>query len=272
MGRRWYAAVGASARVVRSQQGMDDTVALAEIMVGTLAVLAVVTTAIILWLRSAPSRARRAALATFDGLARRFGVPVAPGAADVLPWLQIAGPYGTRVTVRAELVGGTDDLNPEPGAWLRIALVVLLWVVAGVFMILIALAGGLPSSVRTQPNATGGSISGGIRCTTIALALPAYLGALVLVRRTAGSGLFGGGPPPTGDPAFDAAFRVVQPLQGAAMILTAPVRAALLTFSAEHGKIAVRGGQLLWSRRTYATGGLDRVLDGMARLTAALRG
>jgi hypothetical protein len=165
---------------------MDDTALLVGAGVGALVVLGTVTTAIILWQRSAPSRARRAALASFEGFARRLGVPVAPGAADVLPWLQIAGPHGTGVIVRAELVGGTDDLNPEPGAWLRIMLLVLLWIVAGVFMIGLALAGGLPSNVQTQPGPTRGSISGRIRCTTLALTLPAYFGALVLVRRTAG--------------------------------------------------------------------------------------
>jgi hypothetical protein len=252
---------------------MDDTAQLVMVVAGAALALAIVITAAVLWRRSAPSRARRAAVASFEPLARRFGVPVAAGAGDVLPWLQVAGPYGSAVTIRAELVGSTDMLNPEPGAWLRITLLVLLWVVAGVFMIGLALAGGFPDNVtRTPSSSSSGSISGGIRCTTLALALPAYLGALVLVRRTAGTGWVGATPPPTGDPAFDAAFRVMQPPQGAAAFLTPPVRAALLAFAAEHGRVEIRAGRLHWSRRTYTTAGLDRVLHGMARLSGALRG
>jgi hypothetical protein len=104
--------------------------------------------------------------------------------------------------------------------------------------------------------------------------LPAWVGALTLESKR---GLIAriwrsifGARIESADPVFDAMFWIGGPPDHARAVLTPPVRAALLTFGAAHGAFAVSRGRLSWSRRTYAVEGLDRVIEAMGRLTAAL--
>jgi hypothetical protein len=248
---------------------MGDTSSLLLVVGGTLGLVVAIAVPAVLWRRSEVSRARRAAMEALGPVGARFGVAVVAGEGDVLPWLQLAPPRGVPVTVCAELVGDTGTLNDEPGAWVRKTLTVLGWTLLGVVLLAITLGGGdLTTNRRSQ-----GSVSGGIRALRLVLPLPAYFGALVIEpKRGFWNRSIGASLPPLGDPAFDAAFTVQGAAELARMVLTPPVRAALLGFREVQGKLAVHGGQAHWSRRTYATDGLDGVLDGLTRLATALGG
>ena len=106
--------------------------------------------------------------------------------------------------------------------------------------------------------------------------LPPYFGSLVLKAKHGlwhrlWAALFGSWIE-LGDPVFDSAFWIGGPREHASSALTPPVRAALLAFRRQEGRFAIEGGRLFWSRRTFATEQLDRVIDAMRRLGAELRG
>ncbi len=109
--------------------------------------------------------------------------------------------------------------------------------------------------------------SSGVRRTTLVVPLPHYFAPLVLKAKHGFCRRLFATSQSTGDAAFDAAFWTKGPPDHVRALLTPPVRAAFLAFRAEHGRFCVEGGRLPWSRRTYATEGLDRVLDGISRLT-----
>jgi hypothetical protein len=256
---------------------VDPTLALVLGVCGGVVVVAIgVAVAVAWWRRGAVDRARTAALETFTPFARRFGVAVAPGDRGALPWLQLAGPRGVLVTVSAEIVPDGTLMNDEPGAWVRKTLVALAWIAgsAVVVVVVVVLALGGPS-VSTTPVRTGPSVgSSGVRRTAVAVPLPPVWQGIELeakhgVFKRLWAALFGSWVP-TGDAAFDAAFWIKAPPQQLQWALTPSVRAALLAFRAQHGRFAIAGGRLVWSRRTYATEGLDAVLDGFARLAPAL--
>jgi hypothetical protein len=227
------------------------------------------------WRRGAAERARRAALASFAAFARRFGVEIVPGVRDLLPYMVLAGPHGLPVTVGAQLVDGSTPMNDEPGAWVRKTFVTLAWALAFAVLIVFVL-GGVSWSNSPSSSSSSGSISGGVRRTALSMPLPPYFGGLVLECKrgllTRLSRALGSSWAPLGDREFDDAFWIRAPVEPARVVLTPPVRAALLAFRRDTGQFTVGGGTLVWSRRSYATDGLERVLEGMARLAAALGG
>jgi hypothetical protein len=242
---------------------------------GGVILLIIVAVCIGLWMRGATERARRAAVESFGPFAQRFGASVAPGADAVLPWVVLAGPLGVPITLRAEFGTGGGPMNDEPGAWVRKTLLVLAWTLG--FLVLAVLALALEGANLSQPGRSSSfTISGRVRRTTVILPLPPYLGAIALTdRRGTLSKLaqaLTGSSRLIGDPAFDDAFWVRSPIEPARAVLTPVVRGALLAFRRDHGRFTVEGGQLVWSRRSYAMEGLDRVLGGIASLVAALTG
>ena len=252
---------------------MDSALTTGIVVGGVLIVVAIgLAVTMVLWERSATARARRAALEAFSPFAQRFGVSVAHASGDTLPWIDLAGPHGSSLTIRADLPSRDAPMNDEPGAWLRKTLVLLAWIFGGILVLgFFALMDGAGSS--STSTSSGTHSGGGVRCTTLTIPLPRYFGALALkakhgVWNRLWSAIVGSWP--IGDPAFDSAFWIKAPPGHARAALTPPVRAALLAFHAEHGTFVVEGGRLMWSRRTYATAGLERVIDAMGRLTAAL--
>jgi hypothetical protein len=246
---------------------------------GILVVAIAVGIAIAVWVRRAPLRAAAAALATFEPFARRFGVGASAHGTGGLPQIRLAGPGGRLVTIDAELVSSDAPMNDEPGAWVRKTLLTFAWIVGSVVVLVIVVAladsGGGPSNA-TRSYSSGSSTalgSGRVRRTTLVVPLQSFFAPLVLKAK---HGLFRRLFTPasalvlTGDAAFDAAFWTKGPPDHVRALLTPPVRAALLAFRAEHGRFGIEGGRLLWSRRTYATQGIDRVLDGITRLIATL--
>jgi hypothetical protein len=257
------------ARTVRPLDNPNSTTVLLVIGAGVVVLIVVPAVAIILWRRGEVGRARRAALASFEPFAHRFGVRVTVDAGHDFPSMVLVGPHGVPVTLRAELVSSGSPMNDEPRAWVRKTLAVLGFVFGCLVYALLGLAGAnlAPSPGSPQRPSSGG----GVRRTTLFLPLPRYFGALVLEdrRKAIWSSRNWTGATLLGDPAFDDAFLVLVPFETRAA-LTPAVRAALVAFRREHGTFAVEGGYLSWSRRTYVTEGLDGVLDGLARLTAAL--
>jgi hypothetical protein len=252
-----------------------DLVQPLAIMVGIVVVLVAVGVSIGLWRRGAPARARTAALEAFQPFARRFGVALAAGGAWGLPVMQLAGPGGRIVTICAELVSGGAPMNDEPDPWGRKILAGIGYTLLGVlyvlWLLILIAAPSNSSSYSSNTSSTYQGSSGRVRRTTIVVPLAPYFGPLVVkVRHGFFRRLFGGSSFDTGDGAFDGAFWTKGPPDHARAVLTPQVRAALLAFLGEHGRFGIEGGRLFWSRRTYATEGLDRVLDGVSRLTATL--
>jgi hypothetical protein len=256
--------------------GVDpDLVVPVAITIGVLVIALAVCIPLALRRRGALGRARAAAIEALGPFAQRFGVALAAGGSSGLPWLRLAGPGGRIVTICAELVSGDAPMNDEPHPWVRKILAGIGYTLLGILYVLYVLALMAAPNNSTSYTSNTSSVyqgtSGSVRRTTLLVPLAAYFAPMVVkAKHGFFRRLFVGSSIRTGDGTFDATFWIKGPPDHARAVLTPPVRAALLAFRAEHGRFGIEQGRLAWSRRSYSTEGLDRVLDGISRLTATL--